>query len=43
MDRLEGFVDEACEILSEGDLSRWRVDYLREGIQQRIDAVGLIL
>lgn len=43
MDRLEGFVDEACEILSEGNLSRWRVDYLREGIQQRIDAIRLIL
>lgn len=43
MDRLEGFIDEACEILSEGDLSRWRVDYLREGIQQRIDALKLIL
>ncbi len=36
---LEGFPEEACEILAEGDLSRWRIDYLREGIARRITAV----
>ena len=38
--KLEGFADEACEILAEGDLCRWRLDYLREGIRQRIGACG---
>ena len=42
--KLEGFADEACEILAEGDLCRWRLDYLREGIRQRIGAVrGLLV
>lgn len=36
---LDDFPDAACAILAEGNLSRWRLDYLREGIQQRIDAV----
>ena len=31
--KLEGFADEACEILAEGDLCRRRLDYLREGIR----------
>ena len=39
MAALDGFPEAACAILAEGDLSRWRLDYLREGIQQRIDAV----
>lgn len=37
--KLKGFSDEACEILAEGDLSRWRLDYLREGLEARIAAV----
>lgn len=41
--KLEGFADEACEILAEGDLCRWRLDYLREGIRQRIGAVRGLL
>lgn len=42
--KLEGFADEACEILAEGDLCRRRLDYLREGIRQRIGAVrGLLV
>lgn len=36
---LVGFPEEACKILAEGDLARWRLDYLREGIEQRIAAV----
>ena len=36
---LEGFVNEALEILAKGDLSRWRLDYLRDGLQKRIAAV----
>lgn len=39
MAALDGFPEAACAILAEGDLSRRRLDYLREGIQQRIDAV----
>ena len=39
LSKLEGFPDEACEILAEGDLSRWRLDYLRKGIEARIAAV----
>ena len=41
--KLEGFADEAREILAEGDLCRWRLDYLREGIRQRIGAVRGLL
>lgn len=41
--KLEGFADEACEILAEGDLSRWRLDYLHEGIDQRIRAIQELL
>lgn len=41
--KLEGFADEACEILAEGDLSRWRLDYLHEGIDQRVRAVQELL
>lgn len=40
---LEGFAEEACEILGEGDLSRWRLDYLGDGILERIAAVRTIL
>lgn len=42
-DALEGFAEEACEILSEGDLARWRLDYLRDGICERVAAVRTIL
>lgn len=37
---LDGFPDEACEVLEEGNLSRWRLEYLREGIERRIAAVA---
>lgn len=36
---LEGFAEEACEVLAEGDLSRWRLDYFHEGIRRRIAMV----
>lgn len=36
---LEGLAEEAAGILEQGDLSRWRTDYLRKGIQKRIDVV----
>ena len=29
---LDGFEDEATSILAEGNLSRWRLDYLADGI-----------
>lgn len=38
-DRLKGFPEEACALLAEGDLARWRLDYLHQGICGRIDAV----
>lgn len=41
-DLLDGFEDEAAEILAEGDLSAWRLDYLRAGIRERIDALRVI-
>ena len=40
---LDGFPEEACDILSEGNLARWRLDYLREGIERRIGAVQELL
>ena len=43
LDKLKDFPEEACDILAGGDLSRWRLDYLREGIQQRIDEIRSIL
>lgn len=43
LDQLADFPEEACDILAEGDLARWRLDYLREGIQQRISEVRSIL
>lgn len=42
-DALEGFAEEACEILAKGDLARWRLDYLHEGIEQRISAVRNVI
>jgi len=39
---LDGFEDEAAEILENGNLSRWRVDYLKEGIRKRIEALRVI-
>lgn len=39
---LRDFPDAACEILAESDLARWRLDYLREGIRERIEAVTSI-
>lgn len=39
---LDGFVDEAADILENGDISAWRLDYLRAGISQRIEALRII-
>ena len=42
MNLLDGFEDEAVSVLAEGNLSRWRLDYLRAGIHQRIEALRVI-
>ena len=42
LDLIDDFEDEAVSILAEGDLSRWRLDYLRLGIRQRIEALRVI-
>ena len=39
---LEGFAEEAAGILEHGDISDWRLEYLREGIAQRIEALRVI-
>ena len=39
---LDGFADEAAAILEHGNLSAWRLDYLRAGIEQRIEALRVI-
>ena len=39
---LDGFADEAASILEDGDLSRWRLGYLRAGIEKRIDTLRVI-
>ncbi len=36
---LDDFVERAVALLEEGDISRWRLDYLREGLERRIAAV----
>lgn len=35
-------MSEAAGILEAGDLSRWRLDYLRTGIEKRIEALRVI-
>lgn len=42
LDLLDGFEDEASEILENGNLSRWRLDYLKKGIRNRIEALRII-
>lgn len=42
LDLLDGFEDEAADILAGGNLSAWRLDYLRAGIRERIDALKVI-
>jgi hypothetical protein len=42
LDLLDGFVEEALDILAEGNLSRWRLDYLGGGIRKRIEALRVI-
>ena len=39
---LDGFEDEAAAILEAGNLSRWRLDYLKAGIQKQIDVLRVI-
>lgn len=42
LDLLDGFADEAAAILENGNLSAWRLDYLKVGIGQRINALRVI-
>ncbi len=37
--QFDDFPERACDILADGDLSRWRLDYLRTGIRHRLDVV----
>lgn len=40
---LAGFPEEAAETLAEGNISGWRVDYLKAGIEERVAAVLSLL
>lgn len=42
LDLLEGFPEEAAEILSEGDICGWRTEYLKAGIEKRIQSLSAI-
>lgn len=42
LELLDGFAEEAIEILSAGDISGWRTDYLKAGIEKRIQALAAI-
>lgn len=37
--QFDDFPERACDILADGDFSRWRLDYLRTGIRHRLDVV----
>ncbi len=39
---LDGFIDEAIGILANGNISAWRLDYLRKGLESRLDALRVI-
>ncbi|MBQ9067666.1 MAG: HipA domain-containing protein, partial [Eggerthellaceae bacterium] len=42
LEMLDGFEEEAATILEQGNVSRWRLDYLRKGIAQRLAALRVI-
>ena len=42
LDLLDGFPQEAIEILENGNISQWRTEYLERGIEQRIQALKII-
>lgn len=42
LDLLDGFEDEAAQTLENGNLSRWRLDFLKNGIRNRIEALRII-
>ena len=42
LDLLDGFPQEAIEILGNGNISQGRTEYLERGIEQRIQALKII-